>query len=263
MLLPQDRRGSLVVVGTGIKLGAHATPEAVVSMQGADKLFYLVTEPATEEWVRQLNASTESLEDLYVEGKSRYETYLAMTDRILDSVRNGFRVCAAFYGHPGVFVDATHRAIVRARREGFSARMLPGISAEDCLFADLNVNPGDNGCQTFEATNFLAAKRRFDPTSDLILYQVGVLGEPSVKRGMKCRPERLQVLAEALREFYPAQHPVALYEASPFPTFEPSITWMTLGDLPSTIVPPMATVYLPPLPQRPLDPSIMRWFDEP
>src|SRR5690349_20985856 len=116
--------GSLVVVGTGIKLGAHATVETVTAIQRAQRVFYLVTEPATEEWIRGLNSSSESLEDLYVEGKSRQETYREMTERILDAVRTGLDVCAAFYGHPAVFVDATHRAIGYARAEGFRARML-------------------------------------------------------------------------------------------------------------------------------------------
>jgi len=31
--------------------------------------------------------------------------------------------------------------------------MLPGISAEDCLFADIGVDPGIYGCQSFEATD--------------------------------------------------------------------------------------------------------------
>ena len=259
----QERRGSLVIVGTGITLGVHATLETINAIRQADKVFYLVTEPATEEWIHQLNAASETLESLYAEGKSRAITYLEMTERIVDAVRSGLRVCAAFYGHPGVFVDATHRAIVRARAEGFEARMLPGISAEDCLFADLNVNPGDRGCQTFEATNFLAARRTFDPTSDLVLFQVGVLGEPSVRRGAKCRPERLRVLVKTLRKHYPADHTVALYEASPYPTFKPSVRWMPLDQLARSEIPPMATLYVTPLPQRPLDDRIMRWFEEP
>src|SRR5262245_22658519 len=95
--------GSLVVVGTGIRLGAHATLETITAIKRAQKVYFLVTEPATEEWIRRLNAASESLEDLYVEGKSRFETYLQMTARIMAAVRDGLDVCAAFYGHPAVF----------------------------------------------------------------------------------------------------------------------------------------------------------------
>jgi precorrin-2 methylase len=255
--------GSLVIVGTGITLGAHVTVETVAEIESADIVFYLVTEPASEEWLRRLNPAAHSLEGLYASGKLRIQTYMEMTDLILEAVRGGQRVCAAFYGHPGVFVNAAHSAMVHARQEGFPVRMLPGISAEACLYADLGVNPGDYGCQSFEATDFLASRRRFDPTSVLILYQVGVLGEASVRKGMSCRPERLKVLTRVLQKHYPAKHPLILYEASPFPTFAPAVTHFTLDQLPKTHVPPMATLYLPPKKQRAQDSSIARWYLEP
>jgi hypothetical protein len=42
--------------------------------------------------------------------------------------------------------------------------MLPGISAEDCLFADLGIDPGIYGCQSYEATDFLANGRPWGET---------------------------------------------------------------------------------------------------
>jgi len=52
-----------------------------------------------------------------------------MVERTVTFVRWGLNVCAVFYGHPGVFADPAHNAIRLARREGFRALMLPGISA--------------------------------------------------------------------------------------------------------------------------------------
>jgi hypothetical protein len=57
---------------------------------------------------------------------------------------------------------------------GVSARMLPGVSAEDNLIADLGVDPA--GLQSYEATGFLVYKYRFDTSAGLVLWQVGVLG---------------------------------------------------------------------------------------
>src|SRR5262245_12268738 len=136
-----SRRGSLVVVGIGIKLAAHATTEALECMRRAAKLFYLLTDPAAEAWVRRLNTSATTLDDCYAAGKPRDWSYRRMTDRIIGAVREGLDVCAAFYGHPGVFADTPHQSIRRARREGFPARMLPAVSAEDCLIADLGMDP--------------------------------------------------------------------------------------------------------------------------
>jgi len=38
--------------------------------------------------------------------------------------------------------------------------MLPGISTEDCLYADLGVDPGLIGSQNFEATDFIVSGRK-------------------------------------------------------------------------------------------------------
>jgi hypothetical protein len=140
--------------------------------------------------------------------------------------------------------------------------MLPGISAEDCLFADMSLNPGDYGCQSFEATDFLAARRRFDPRSALVLWQVGALGESSVRRGMTVRPERLKTLTRVLCRHYPAHHRVVLYEAPSFPACDPYIKKVQLRRLPEVDVRAMTTVYVPPLPQRAPDPAIARWYEE-
>lgn len=254
--------GSLTIVGTGIRLAAHATVEAVASMQRAQRLFYLVTDRATAVWIQGLNPAAETLEDLYAVRKSRLTTYRQMTERILAPALAGSHVCAAFYGHPGVFVNASHHAIRRARARGIAAVMQPGISAEDCLFADLGVNPGDHGCQSFEATDFLMSRRRFDPTSELVLYQVGVLGEASVRPGASARPERVATLARYLSRFYPPRHRVVLYEAATFPACQPVIERLPLGELPAADVRPMMTLYVPPLPQRDSDPRIARWYRE-
>jgi precorrin-6B methylase 1 len=257
-----SRRGSLIVVGTGIGGVGQTTLEAVACIEQAEKVFHSVVEPTTELWLRQLNPTATTLTDLYGEGKDRSKTYAEMTARLVTAVRSGLRVCAVFYGHPGVLADPSHRAIRQLRREGYSARMLPGVSADGCLYADLGINPGENGVQSFEATDFLMSRRRFDPTSGVILWQIGVLGESDVRVGATCRPDRLQTLTAVLRRHYPAQHRVILYYASTFPAHPPIVQRVGLSKLPQTVVNPMAMLYVPALAQRPIDMKIARWFDE-
>jgi hypothetical protein len=256
------RQGSLVVVGVGINGAPQTTPEAIACMQAAQKLFYIVTDPTTEGWIRTLNPSAISLYDLYEVGKKRRTTYLEMTQRIVSSVLAGHDVCAAFYGHPGVLVHASQWSIRRVRRSGRSARMLPGISAEACLYADLGVNPGDCGVQSFEATDFLLSRRRFDPTSELILWQIGVIGENCTRTtAMPHRAERIQVLVDRLRRSYPRSHRVTLYLAPTFPGNRPMVRKVALERLSRAAIPPATTLYVPALPQRRLDPRILRWLE--
>lgn len=256
------RRGSLVVVGTGITGLGQLTLEAVASIRGAEQLYYAVTEPTTELWLKSVNRSATSLASFYAEGKRRDKTYAEVTRTLVAAVRGGANVCAAFYGHPGMLVEASHTAIRRLRRGGYPARMLPGVSSDGCLIADLGLNPGDRGLQSFEATDFLLSRRRFDPTSPLLLWQVGVLGETTSCHGASCRPERLATLARALGRHYPPSHRVILYYAATFPTHPPLVRRVRLAALPTARVRPTALLCIPPLPPRPPDPAIQRWLGE-
>jgi uncharacterized protein YabN with tetrapyrrole methylase and pyrophosphatase domain len=236
--------GSLTVVGTGIQLGTHLTPEARMAIKNADVVLSLVAEPVMQAAVERLNPTTRSLHEHYVLGESRAEAYEAMIVEILAHVRRGLDVCAAFYGHPGVFVAPSHEAVRRAREEGFRARMLPGISAEDCLFADLGIDPARFGCQSYEATDFLVHGRRVDTTATLVLWQLGTVG--SAAASAEPRPSGLGVLIDVLLELYPSDHEVVVYEASPYPGFEPTIRRVPLSDLAPEHVTAMSTLYVPP-----------------
>lgn len=243
--------GSLTVVGTGIQLGTQMTPEARLAIEKADVVLALVAEPVMEEAVGRLNPNVRSLQQHYVVGESRAVAYEAMIEDILSHVRRGLAVCAAFYGHPGVFVAPSHAAVRRAREEGFRARMLPGISAEDCLFADLGVDPARFGCQSYEATEFLLHGRRIDTTAALILWQLGTVGNAAA--AAEATPRGLGVLVEVLLALYPSEHEVVVYEASPYPGFDPVIRRVPLAKLGPHHVTAMSTLYVPPAEAPELD----------
>jgi tetrapyrrole (corrin/porphyrin) methylase-like protein len=236
--------GSLTIVGLGIQLGAHLTPEARAALDRADEVLYLAADPVTSAWLERLKPNARSLHTLYGAGKDRRETYAEMVETILASVRKGGKVCVALYGHPGIFVMPSHEAIRRARLEGFEARMLPAVSAEDCLFADLGVDPGGAGCLNYEATDFLIRKRTADPSACLILWQIGFLG--SIDYSPESASSHLPVLVEYLRRFYKVEQEMILYEASPHPLFDPYVRHLVLADLAGADVRSMATLYVPP-----------------
>ena len=145
-----------------------------------------------------------------------------MVDEILGPVRDGKRVCAVFYGHPGVYVEPSHDAVRRAREEGFEARMLPAVSAEDCLVADLGVDPGESGWQSWEATSFLLHGFRPDPTAGLVLWQVDGIGK--LDWDLDPDPRGLAALADVLVELYPPEHELLFYRASIYPI---AVAWTT------------------------------------
>jgi uncharacterized protein YabN with tetrapyrrole methylase and pyrophosphatase domain len=241
--MKETRTGSLTVVGTGIQLG-QLTLDARACIEDADKVLFLVADAVTRSWILEVQPTAECLQDCYHRGRRRSDSYLEMVERILSPVRQHLEVCAAFYGHPGVFVRPSHEAIRRARREGYEARMLPGISAEDCLFADLGIDPARNGCRSFEATYFVAYRCKFDRSCPLILWQIGAVGDPTFHTEINKRG--LGVLIDMLRREYGAQHEVVLYEAAQYALANPVIKRVPLVRVPDSVVTLGTTLFVPP-----------------
>lgn len=245
----RTKDGSLVVVGTGIGLVGQVTHDALQAMRDADYLFYAANTDVSEVWLRRQNSAHESLADCYDIGRSGEATYALMTERIVARVKQGMRVCAAFYGHPGVLAQASHAAIAQLRREKYDAVMLPGISSDACLMADLGVNPGACGLSSFEATDFLLSSRRFDPRSHLLIWQIGALGKWSP---LEAGPSKSGVaeLVRVLRASYPPTHKVVCYSAAVFPPSPPRIRRVALGRLTRIRIPMAMILWVPPLPTR-------------
>jgi len=238
------KKGSLIIVGTGIRLGAHCTPESEAALAAADIVFAVV-DPLTLQWLKCLNPNVVCMQSLYAPLRSRRDTYERMTQTMLEAVRSGKSVCGAFYGHPGVFVLPSRLARRQAREEGYEALMLPGVSAEDCLFADLGVDPG-SGWQSYEAHDFFIHARKVDPTAPLVLWQISVVGDAAFT-AFDTDPQRLRLLAEALSEIYPITHEVVVYEAATLPVHAPSIERLALGELHLAKVSQSSTLFIPAL----------------
>lgn len=236
---------SLIVVGAGIKAMAHVTAEATANIEQADKVLYLVNEPLMKTWLHTLNGNAESLDELYTKYITREQSYAAITQYILAEVRKGQRVCVVIYGHPTVFAKPALDAVVAAKQEKIPAHILPGISAEDCLFADLQINPGSHGCLSLEATDLLVHRRHIDAACHVILWQVSVIGLLEHAAQYDNR-KGLRLLYEYLRQFYVAEQTLVSYSAAQYPGFPPAIQQLRLQDLPDTTIARTATLYIPP-----------------
>jgi precorrin-6B methylase 1 len=254
------RPGKLICVGTGMRMAGQLTPLAQSYIETADVVLGAVPNLYTRKWLQQVAKEYVCLLDYYsdcdVDGKDRRDTYRRMSDTIVAEVRAGKTVCAAFYGHPGIFACISHMAIKAARAEGFNAEMLPGISAEDCLVADLGIDPGTTGMQSMETTQFMVYARKIDPTSLLILWQPGLAGELSLKR-FETTPEKLQVLVDKLARDYPLDHPVILYEAATNPLEKTRMDTVLLRDLPAASLRQATTLVIPAAYPLKLDQAVM------
>ena len=249
-------RGCLIVVGTGIEALGQITPAAQTAIESADEVLYVVADQLTAEWITSVNPCAESLQGYYRAGQDRRVTYEAQAARIMQSVRAGQRVCAAFYGHPGMVVDPARLAIDAARAEGFAARMLPAVSSFDSLMADLGFDP-IGGCQMYEATDVLLRRRPIDPMTPLVLWQIGTVGHFEHQAGA-LNHDGLSVLAEVLADRYGQDHEVVVYEAATLAACGPMRERLTLGELGRASVSRGSTLFVPPVGEPPVDLAMAR-----
>lgn len=242
-----NKKGKLVCVGTGMKLGADMTPIARKCIEQADVVLSCVSSGVVELWLEGLNSNFKSLQPLYQEGKSRLETYKEMVQAIIDEVEAGKNVCAAFYGHPGIFAWVAHKAIEVAKDKDFYAEMIPGLSAEDHLYADLAIDPGRSGCQHFEASQLLFRNKTIDTTSYLVVWQIGVVGDKSLKK-FSTSNEYRKIFVEYLTNLgYPLSHEIVLYETAILPIESTRKDQITVGELIEADVSLKTTLVIPPL----------------
>ena len=251
----RSRPGSLTIVGTGIRPGLQITQEARVRIQRADKVLYLIAEQAPTTWLHRLNASAESMAAMYQPGRPYLDVYEETVTTLLSWVRRGLDVCAVTYGHPSVLDRSTSEAVARARAEGYRTRILPGISAQDCLFVDLELDPGEDGFQTFDATDFLVRTRTPDVAVPLVLWQISLIGTTRVTGDVN--RSGLGILAERLVELYGPDHEVVVYETSPFPIGMPMVERCPVSRLADAGVTGMSSLYVPPKSKPSPDPVMM------
>ncbi len=239
-------KGSIVIVSTGMLIGGDITVRCQETIKQADVVFSLMSSAVGDSWLDELNPNHKSLQYLYGKTKHRMDTYEEMVEVMMQEVRKGKKVCGAFYGHAGVFAWAPHEAVRVAKKEGFEAKMLPGVSADMALFADLGIDPATKGVQAFEATQFLFYKHQINPVSHVILWQIGLIGEHSAK-SFDIPEKGPQILVDYLSQWYPLDHSIALYECAVLPIFETRIERIKLGDLVKADLNLITTMVIEPL----------------
>ncbi len=238
----------VIVCGSGIKSIAHLTKETISCIRHADMTIYLANEPVIENWIQTNSNNHISLEDTYFSHSDRAESYKAMTKKIIETANTFESTCVVFYGHPCIFAQSALAACHELyKSKTHKIEILPSISALDCLYSDLKINPASHGCQSYEATDFLLYDRSLDTEAHLILWQFGLLGMTKHDRS-KSKIRLYQLMKKKLLSLYNKHHKIIIYEATQYPTFEPQISEYTISDIHANMpLNKLSTVYIPPL----------------
>ena len=127
--------------------------------------------------------------------------------------------------------------------------MYAGVSAEDCLFAEIGFDPSRPGSQTVEATDLLLRNRPLLTHSHVIIFQVGCVGLTGFNfKGFQ--NVHLDVLVDRLEKEYGENHPVVAFRDSQFRVFRSAVDRYQIRDLRKPEVQKritgITTFYLPP-----------------
>ncbi|CAE7076662.1 unnamed protein product [Rhizoctonia solani] len=239
-----SKNGSLIFVGSGVVDVAHFTLQAVAYLHEAERVHYLVPEPAAQIYIQQRSLHTSNLAQYYQEGKSRYESYLEMSEVIMRDVRAGHKVVVIIKGHPGSSASPAHRALAMAREEGYKAKMLPGISPLDSMIADLEIDPSMYGCMISEATELLAHDRPLDTSVHNIILHIGYIGE-------QLDNSRFSLLVNRLTSDFDSEHRVTHYLGETTPQSRLAMVTYSIAELSAESLAewilPQSALYIPPL----------------
>ena len=108
---------SLTVVGLGIKFLSHVSEEVKTYLKSSPCLLYLVNEPLTKTWLKNLNPSAESLDHLYTSSFNRLDSYNTISDYIIKKFDTHSQICVVLYGHPTVFAQPALEAARLAQKK--------------------------------------------------------------------------------------------------------------------------------------------------
>lgn len=234
----------LSLVGTGIKTISHITEETKGYIKNSDKVLYLVNEPLLESYIKKLAKLSESLESVYFEYSLREYSYENIAKTIHNELEKVNSLCVVIYGHPCVFATPGLLALCNLD-ESIKTIVCPGISAQDCLYADLRFDPACGGVQTLDATDYLLYDKLIDKSSHLIIYQIGMVGNLGLPIN-QINFQALRFVKEKLEKIYGKEKKILTYESAIYPGLDPIIFEFDLNKLDQQDLTSLSTLYIPP-----------------
>lgn len=238
------QKNTLYIAGSGIKTLAHLTQECKKLINTCDKVLYLLNEPLAKEYILSKTKNSLDLNEIYFSEDSRKAVYNKITTRIITELKQCSTLGVICYGHPFFCADPFLHAAKIATNDGYNVVVFPGISAIDCMFSDLLIDPTTNGLQLYEASHLINSNKTVERLSDLIVLQVGfvnVKNHPHLESSASGFVE----LCHYLQSIYEPGHECYVYEASLYPSIKPRVEKIRLDKLHSCNVTTLTSIYLP------------------
>jgi uncharacterized protein YabN with tetrapyrrole methylase and pyrophosphatase domain len=245
--LPYD----VAIVGLGISSVHQLTREAEETIRRCDRVFVADHAPGAVDYLKGLNSRTMDLTARFSAEAHRLTTYRNISAEIVAAALEKSPVCFATYGHPKMYSYPTILIERAASILDLKIMLLPGISFLDTLLIDLDLDPGFDGLQLYEATDLLVRDRPLQPDVACVIAQAPVVLEPRLKGGMPGR-SNLEKLQAHLLKFYPPNHEFVIVISKTHPLASSVLQRARLGELAKVLAKAShsGTLYIPPIHRR-------------
>ncbi len=244
----------IYIVGLGVLNVDHLTRETERVIGRSNEVLYVDTGVATRTYLERLCPRATSLfETSYEEAGARLNAYGHMAARVIDAALDHAPVTFAMHGHPIVGVYAPFLIRDMAGLLSLKVQVLPGISAMDCLFAELMVDPCIGGMQMYEASDLLLRRRPLQPDVPALIWQVGCV-ETCLHTMRVSRTERYERLRSHLLRFYPPRHQAAAVFSAPHPLMPSTVHHFAIQEIcnHAQLLHSGFTLFIPPAGERPI-----------
>ncbi len=249
----------IYLLGTGMVGARQITHETSEALKRSKLIMYLHHDPSVHEYLANFEIPLQDLQPLYTEELPRPEIYKNISEEVLSAASRSSPVSFISYGHPLVFVAPTKAIVLEGPKRGLRVQTLPAISSMDGLFIDLNLDPGVEGLQMYEATDLLVRRRPLQSDVPALIWQIGAL-ETIHYLAANSKPERFERFIAYLTEFYPADHVVTITATSTLPIAKPKLIQTSISELDryhAEIGGP-ETLYIPPVQHRQIQDDDLR-----
>lgn len=240
----------IIIAGTGMVGTRQITYEVEAALEKSEEIFLIDHQPnIMDRYLEDNDAEVTDLSQEYEDEKRREEIYEEMAQRVLDAgERCDDPVTLALYGHPFVFVSPSRWIAEEAPSRGLTVEKLPGISSMDCIYADIELDPGASGIQMYEATDLLLREYYLNTHVPVMIWQIGAIENIRYSKAAN-KPERFSRIREYLQQHYPDDHEVTILQTAIYPFTDSKQISFKLSEFESMAedINSVQTLYVPPV----------------
>lgn len=232
-----NRPYDIAIIGWGTRGVRQLTLEHLEILKSGRDL--VVSPGASEdlwEFFKKLKLKIHDVTPLYRQGEIPSQVYRRIAEVVLRLGKRYGRTVFVQFGHPLVYSKPSRIVLQESRRLGLRTYIYPGISSIDQILCLLEIDIAERDVQICHAGSLLRQKKVLNPRMDLILMQLGRLGEMRLcldieKRARNVKIELFRKLQRLLEKFYPRTNPMWVVCLNGSLDLSDQIVEATIGDL--------------------------------